>query len=151
MRSTKYADEIASADEGGARIERLRIRSTGAAEIRFSWWKNGRFQPRPLDLPEDDLLRLLRKAIDEGVFSEIFVGHLRQMLGTGTSPAIPEHSMVTLSGALTLKDGRTLPEGARGAIVFVHGDGEAYEVEFIAPFHAVTTVPASSLSRAPAA
>lgn len=150
MRSTKYADEIASADEGGARIERLRIKSTGVDEIRFSWWKEGRFQPRPLDLPEDDLLRLLRKAIDEGVFSDGFVGNLRRMLGSGIPPVIPEHSMVTLSGTLTLKDGRTLPDGARGAVVFIHGDGEAYEVEFIAPFHAVTTVLASDLSQAPA-
>jgi len=149
MRSTRYADEIASADEGGARIERLRIKATGADEIRFSWWKDGRFQARPLDLPEDDLLRLLRKAIDEGVFSEVFVGNLRRMLVAGASPTIPEHSMVTLSDALALKDGRRLPEGARGAVVFVHGDGEAYEVEFLEPFHAVATVPAPSVSRIP--
>ncbi|SFL12520.1 hypothetical protein SAMN05192568_100172 [Methylobacterium pseudosasicola] len=150
MRSTRYADEIASADEGGARIERLRIRATGADEIRFSWWKDGRFQARPLDLPEDDLLRLLRKAIDEGVFSEVFVGNLRRMLGAGAE-AIPEHSMVRLSSSLALKDGRRLPEGARGAVVFVHGDGEAYEVEFVEPFHAVATVPAPSVSRIAAA
>ena len=151
MRSTRYADEIASADEGGARIERLRIKSTGIDEIRFSWWKEGRFQARPLDLPEDDLLRLMRKAIDEGVFSEAFVGNLRRMLGPGAPAAIPEHSMVTLSDSLILTDGRRLPEGARGAIVFVHGEGEAYEVEFIEPFHAVATVPAPSLSRITAA
>lgn len=147
MRSTSYADEIASADEGGARIERLRIKATGADEIRFSWWKDGRFQARPLDLPEDDLLRLLRKAIDEGVFSEVFVGNLRRMLGAVASEAIPEHSMVTLSASLALRDGRRLPEGARGAVVFVHGNGEAYEVEFAEPFHAVATVPAPSVSR----
>ena len=89
MRSTRYADEIASADEGGARIERLRIRATGADEIRFSWWKDGRFQARPLDLPEDDLLRLLRKAIDERVFSAVFVENLRRMLDAGASTVIP--------------------------------------------------------------
>ncbi|MEL6060923.1 MULTISPECIES: hypothetical protein [unclassified Methylobacterium] len=150
MRSTKDADEIARADEGGARIERLRIKSTGVDEIRFLWWTDGRFQPRPLDLPEDELLRLLRKAIAEGVFSDGFVGNLRRMLGTGMPMVIPEHSMVTLSGSLTLKDGRTLSEGARGAIVFIHSGGEAYEVEFIAPFHAVTTVLASDLSGASA-
>ncbi len=151
MRSTRYADEIASADEGGARIERLRIRATGADEIRFSWWKDGRFQARPLDLPEDDLLRLLRKAIDERVFSAVFVENLRRMLDAGASTVIPEHSMVALSHDLTLKDGRKLPVGARGAVVFVHGDGEAYEVEFVDPFHAVARVPAPSLSRVSAA
>ena len=65
-------------------------------------------------------------------------------------PAMPEHSMVALSTAFDLADGRRLPRGARGAVVFVHDGGEAYMVEFKAPFHAVTTVPASSLSRAPA-
>ncbi|EIZ83119.1 hypothetical protein WYO_4228 [Methylobacterium sp. GXF4] len=59
--------------------------------------------------------------------------------------------MVALSHDLTLKDGRKLPVGARGAVVFVHGDGEAYEVEFVDPFHAVATVPAPSLSRVSAA
>lgn len=144
MRSTPYADEIAHADEGGARIERLRIKATGVDEIRFSWWKDGRFQTRPLDLPEDELLKLMRKAIDGGVFSKSFVGGLRQML---SDAPIPEHSMVDLSGGLTLKDGRILPPGARGAVVFVHGGGEAYEVEFIEPFHVVETVPAALLTR----
>ena len=147
MRSTPYADEIAHADEGGARIERLRIKATGLDEIRFSWWKAGRFQARPLDLPEDELLRLMRKAIDGGVFSRGFVGGLRQMLDDAALQAIPEHSMVVLSDSVLLKDGRTLPQGARGAVVFVHGDGEAYEVEFDAPFHAVGTVRASLLQR----
>jgi hypothetical protein len=149
MRSTRYADELASADEGGARIERLRIRATGADEIRFSWWKDGRFQARPLDLPEDDLLRLMRKAIEEGVFSRTFVGDLRRMLRDVEPSPLPEHSMVTLSASMPLKDGRILPRGAHGAVVFVHRDGEAYEVEFIDPFHVVATVPGPSLSPVP--
>ena len=144
MRSTPYADEIAHADEGGARIERLRIKATGVDEIRFSLWKDGRFQTRPLDLPEDELLKLMRKAIDGGVFSQGFVGGLRRML---RDAPIPEHSMVDLSVSHTLKDGRVLPPGARGAVVFVHGGGEAYEVEFIEPFHIVETVPAFLLTR----
>lgn len=147
MRSTPYADEIAHVNEGGARIERLRIKATGLDEIRFSTWKDGRFQTRPLDLPEDELLRLMRKAIDGGVFSQGFVGGLRRMLEDAASQAIPEHSMVALSESLTLEDGRVLPREAHGAVVFVHGGGEAYEVEFIAPFHAVETVPASLLQR----
>ena len=148
MRSTRYADEIASADEGGARIERLRIKATLADEIRLSWRKDGRFQARPLDLPEGHRLRLLRKAIDERVVSEAFVGDLRRMLGDIASRAIPEHSMVDLHDSLALTDGRVLPVGARGAVVFVHGGGEAYEVAFAGPVHAVATVRAPSLSRA---
>ncbi|MCJ2083334.1 MAG: DUF4926 domain-containing protein [Methylobacterium sp.] len=63
---------------------------------------------------------------------------------------MPEFSMVTLSAPVDLDDGRTLPVGAEGAIVAVWADGEAYMVEFVAPFPAVVTVPAPSLSRAPA-
>ena len=63
MRSTKYAQEIARADEGGARIERFGIRSTGADEIRFPWWKDGRVQPRP---PDQTGARLVTAYPDEG-------------------------------------------------------------------------------------
>jgi hypothetical protein len=56
--------------------------------------------------------------------------------------------MVRLASRFDLGDGRTLPAGALGAIVFVHGDGEAYEVEFIEPFHAVATILAPNLSQA---
>lgn len=148
MRSTKYADEIAHADEGGARIERLKMRATGEEEIRFSWWKDGRFQARPLDLSEDELLRLIKKAIDGGVFTEGFVENLERMLRGAARPALPEHSMVNLAGSVSLEDGRVLPVGALGAVVFVHGGGEAYEVEFIAPFHAIATVAAANLTQA---
>jgi|tagenome__1003787_1003787.scaffolds.fasta_scaffold19742602_2 hypothetical protein len=73
----------------------------------------------------------------------------RQMTGgAGARAAFAEHSMVRLVSRFDLDDGRTLPAGALGAIVFVHGDGEAYEVEFIKPFHAVATVLASNLSHA---
>ena len=41
-----------------------------------------------------------------------------------------------------------MPAGATGAVVFVHAAGEAYEVEFVAPFHAVATVAISNLSQA---
>ena len=74
LRDTKYAREIArstlkwpSGDE--ARIERLKIKSTGKVEIRLSWWKDGQMQPRPLDLPEADFYRLLVQGIRDGVLS----------------------------------------------------------------------------------
>lgn len=72
MRDTKYAKEIKSVSltfPGGdeARIERLRIKSSKQIEIRFSWWKNGKMQIRPLDLGEKDLMKLLARAIRQGV------------------------------------------------------------------------------------
>jgi hypothetical protein len=72
MRDTDYATEIVSAVlrfESGdeARIERLLIKSSGKEEIRFSWWKDGRMMMRPLDLSEEDLMRLLVQGIREGV------------------------------------------------------------------------------------
>ena len=72
LRDTDYAREIASSkvtfpsgDE--ARIERLRIKSSGNVEIRFSWWKDGRMMMRPLDLSEANLMKLLAKGMREGV------------------------------------------------------------------------------------
>lgn len=43
LRSTPYADELVSAEGGGGRIGRLRIRDTGGEEIRFSRWADGSF------------------------------------------------------------------------------------------------------------
>src|SRR3954471_5309995 len=57
LRDTDYATELAravltfpSGDE--ARIERLFVKSQNQIEIRMSWWKDGKLQPRPLDLGE---------------------------------------------------------------------------------------------------
>lgn len=66
--------------------------------------------------------------------------------GSARSP-MAEHSMVVLSRSVELKDGRSLPSGTRGAIVFVHGGGAAYMVEFSKPFQAVATVLAADLSQ----
>jgi hypothetical protein len=73
MRDTDYATEIKTASLGQgpdgdeARIERLKVKSTGQVEIRLSWWKNGKMVPRPLDLPEASFLKLIAKGIREGV------------------------------------------------------------------------------------
>jgi hypothetical protein len=80
MRETSYAREIASADIGGCRIERIHVKEADQEEIRFSWWKDGKFQARPLDLPEDDLLMLFGEAVVKGVFSEEFLTGLQTML-----------------------------------------------------------------------
>ena len=65
MRDTPYASEIARASIGfdaanERRIERIHVKEQGQDEIRFSWWKDGRMTPRPLDLSEKDLLTLLQ-------------------------------------------------------------------------------------------
>lgn len=77
MRSTAYADLIADADDNGHRIERIFVKEHQSDEIRFSWWKDGNFQTRPLDLGEDELIVLIRKAILAGVFSEQFMQELQ--------------------------------------------------------------------------
>lgn len=89
LRDTPYATELAhgsvtfpSGSEG--RIERLRFKeppAQGMKGIRFSWWKDGRMVPRPLDATEDQLLTLLKDSIQKGVFSERFLTELRQLLG----------------------------------------------------------------------
>jgi hypothetical protein len=89
MRDTAYATELAhgsvtfaSGTEG--RIERLRFKEgpdAGLEGIRFSWWKDGRMIPRPLDATEDQLLKLLRDSLRGGVFSEQFRRELRTLLG----------------------------------------------------------------------
>lgn len=62
-------------------------------------------------------------------------------------PTLAEHRVVSLSNPIALEDGRRLPAGARGAIVFVHGNDEAYMVEFTSPFHVITTVLGADLER----
>jgi hypothetical protein len=80
IRETDYAKCLASAGTE-ERIERLLVRASGQEEIRFSWWKDGTmFMPRPLDLPEAELLPLIQEAIVNGVFSEEFLEGLWRIL-----------------------------------------------------------------------
>jgi hypothetical protein len=89
LRDTAYATELAHGSftfpcgtEG--RIERLRFKTgaeAGKEGIRFSWWKDGRMVPRPLDATEDQLLMLLADAFQQGVFTVRFVNVLRDFLG----------------------------------------------------------------------
>ena len=80
MRDTPYARELARTQVNDCRIERLWVKKLGQVEIRFSQWPNGRLTTRPLDLPEHELLELLRGAFEEGVFSNGFVGNLLSIL-----------------------------------------------------------------------
>lgn len=81
MRNTPYAEERARAslslEQSECRIERLFVKKERKEEIRFSWWKEGRMLPRPLDLPEKDLLSLLALGMKNDVFSDEFLAGLR--------------------------------------------------------------------------
>jgi hypothetical protein len=100
LRDTRYAREIASAKlPSGPRgksfvaIERIFVKKAKQEEIRFSLWEGSRMMPRPLDLPEQELLPLLQAAIGAGVFSEAFVDDLRAALngvGNRSQPAALE-------------------------------------------------------------
>lgn len=80
MRDTDYATELATAEIGENRLERLFIKETATEEVRFSWWKDGKMMMRPLDLPESELLPLLRQAIETGVFTDAFLRELHSLL-----------------------------------------------------------------------
>ena len=67
-------------------IERIIVNDgDGEEEIRWVYFKDTKkckmqTVARPLDLPEDDLLELIQKAIKEKLFSKVFVDSLRQIL-----------------------------------------------------------------------
>ncbi|HUV43468.1 MAG TPA: hypothetical protein VMW13_01425 [Dehalococcoidales bacterium] len=67
-------------DQQEIRIERLYVRNTGEVEIRFSWWKHGRFIPRPMHATEKQLLDLFNEGLRAGVLSPAFRERLRQLL-----------------------------------------------------------------------
>ena len=85
MRDTAYATEHRTASfqfnaTEEARIERIYVKEEEQIEIRFSWWKEGRFMVRPLDLSENDLLSLMQNAVTEGVFTPEFRMRLKDIL-----------------------------------------------------------------------
>ena len=80
LRDTQYAKEIATADIGGCRIERIFVKEQNQEEVRFSWWVDGKMAPRPLDVPEVELLPLLVEAIKGGVFTAEFLRNLHAAL-----------------------------------------------------------------------
>lgn len=83
-RDTSYATELATAviqdGDSEIRIERLFVKASASEEIRFSWWRAGKMIPRPPDLPESQLLPLMKQAIDNGVFTPNFISELKAML-----------------------------------------------------------------------
>jgi hypothetical protein len=137
LRDTRYARELATAKlpsgPGGnsfVAIERIFVKQAEQVEIRFSGWEGSRMMPRPLDLPEDELLPLMRVAIRAGVFSEAFVESLRTLvseLGNGSAPKVAQeltelervqahfHDLIrSRAGDLVRKDSTNLPSLAVG-------------------------------------
>lgn len=67
-------------------IEKIFVKDLNQEEIRFVYFKDTYRQeeqlvPRPLDLPEDDLIKLIELSIKQNVFSKEFVGKLKAILG----------------------------------------------------------------------
>ena len=66
-------------------IEKIFIKAIKRDEIRFSLYKDtirseNRYIPRSLDVTEQQLLELMKKSIEEGVFSNDFIKGLGELL-----------------------------------------------------------------------
>jgi hypothetical protein len=90
LKDTRYVKELArvrqpsaSSPKSASAIERIFVKKSKQVEIRLSSWQGTRMMPKPLMLPEADLLPLLRDAIRGEVFSKEFLVGLRQALATG--------------------------------------------------------------------
>jgi len=86
---TPYAEELARAsarlsDSSEGRIERLLFGEdswyNGQEGIRFSWWKGKNFKKWPLGVTENELLALLKSALQQDVFPADFMDALRKIL-----------------------------------------------------------------------
>ena len=78
--STPYAWRLRSASFAGATIERLQYRDTLDVVIRFADWRGRRFQPKALEIGENELLVLIGDAVAAGVFSDRFIEELRNVV-----------------------------------------------------------------------
>ncbi|HEY5563228.1 MAG TPA: hypothetical protein VIK72_16030 [Clostridiaceae bacterium] len=68
-----------------ARIEKLLIKATDTEELRFSWWtqEGKKFQRTPLDLEENDWLRLFEVGVKDDILSKEFIKSLIAILENG--------------------------------------------------------------------
>jgi hypothetical protein len=96
LRDTRYWKELATAKlpsgsskKSAVAIERIFVKRAKQVEIRFSQWEGSKMMPRPLDLPEEELLPLLSAAIRTGVLSEEFLVGLKRVLSE-LAPGAPE-------------------------------------------------------------
>jgi hypothetical protein len=92
-RETRYVRELAAAKlpvgPGGkvsVAIERIHMKKADQVEIRFSSWQGTRMLPRPLGLPEEELLPLFDAALRAGVFSDRFIRDLGGLLASAMAP-----------------------------------------------------------------
>ncbi len=58
-------------------IDSLQIEETAAGAIRISGWSQGEMLTHPLEISEQELIRLLQKAIRAKVLSADFLSNLR--------------------------------------------------------------------------
>ena len=107
LRDTRYARELANAKlpSGPGRksfvaIERIHVKQLDQVEIRFSSWEGTKMLPRPLDLPEEELLPLLEAALRGGVFSDGFTERLRGVL-VAMAPSAPAPQAAPAPPAIT--------------------------------------------------
>jgi hypothetical protein len=80
-----YKDPIGSAgipfDDGSeGRVERHFRKGIGQETIRYSWWKNGKFVPRPFDTTEENWLEIMEAGIKGGLYSRDYLMRLRKLL-----------------------------------------------------------------------
>lgn len=71
--------------------------------------------------------------------------YLRDPIPTGSHRPISEFALVELLIGCHTMDGLDVPAGRVGTVVFVYGDGEAYELEFAEPVGTLVTVPAEHI------
>ena len=69
---------------------------------------------------------------------------MNSLRNTVSATTFDELSDVTLNHAVDF-EGRILPAGASGTVVAAYASGQAYEVEFEKPFHAVVTLDAADI------
>lgn len=84
---SNYCDVLSSTildigDGEQARAEKIIVKSTGVEELRFSWrTQNGvQFQRAPLDLPEEQWIKLLDLAVKNNIVSQEFIKEMIKIL-----------------------------------------------------------------------
>ncbi|MEA5009683.1 hypothetical protein [Clostridium tyrobutyricum] len=89
MKDTKYCQIFSqgkiSDQEYTYCIERIFVKSKDREEVRFSLYKDTivshqRYIPRSLDVTEEELIQLMKQAIDNSVFSKEFIKNLGELL-----------------------------------------------------------------------
>ena len=78
LRKTPHAELCAEArlprdgSDDELRLERVWLKADRYEALRFTAWRHGRFIPRPAQMTEPDLIALLERGLEGGVFSDFF-------------------------------------------------------------------------------